>query len=319
MRRLTMLSLLCVAGCGRLYNVGDDSNHKDNLGQGGGTAQCGPVCAIWCEFGNVLDANGCPTCACNPPPQPVQCGSRTCAVGEECCNASCGICVAPGGACTQQACSPVCPAVACTLACQYGFQKGPDGCEICVCNPPPPPDSGHMCGPVCAIYCEFGNVLDANGCPTCACNPAPDSGRTCGPVCAIYCEYGNQLGPDGCPLCACNPPPADAGTKVDAGSPTQCGFAVCQPGTECCNASCGICTPPGFACTQQACACAPVACALACQFGFKKGPDGCDLCECAPAPVTCGNVTCGAGLVCCNASCGICTPPSGACIQVACN
>jgi len=31
---------------------------------------CGPVCDIFCQFGNVLDANGCPTCACNPAPSP---------------------------------------------------------------------------------------------------------------------------------------------------------------------------------------------------------------------------------------------------------
>jgi hypothetical protein len=29
---------------------------------------CGPVCAIYCQYGNVLDENGCPTCTCNPPP-----------------------------------------------------------------------------------------------------------------------------------------------------------------------------------------------------------------------------------------------------------
>jgi hypothetical protein len=29
---------------------------------------CPPVCAIWCEYGNVLDENGCATCECNPPP-----------------------------------------------------------------------------------------------------------------------------------------------------------------------------------------------------------------------------------------------------------
>ena len=32
----------------------------------------------------------------------------------------------------------------------------------------------------------------------------------------------------------------------------------------------------------------------------------------------CGSTTCGAGLVCCNASCGICTKPGMACIQRAC-
>lgn len=30
--------------------------------------------------------------------------------------------------------------------------------------------------------------------------------------------------------------------------------------------------------------CSPVTCALACEFGFLRGADGCELCECAPAP-----------------------------------
>jgi len=29
---------------------------------------CGPVCDIYCEYGHVIDKNGCPTCACNPSP-----------------------------------------------------------------------------------------------------------------------------------------------------------------------------------------------------------------------------------------------------------
>jgi hypothetical protein len=40
----------------------------------------------------------------------------------------------------------------------------------------------------------------------------------------------------------------------------------------------------------------------------SDGPDG----------VACGQVLCPAGRVCCNASCGICTPPGTACIQIAC-
>lgn len=31
---------------------------------------CGPVCDIYCEYGNVLDAQGCPTCQCNKAPAP---------------------------------------------------------------------------------------------------------------------------------------------------------------------------------------------------------------------------------------------------------
>src|SRR5262245_50613762 len=38
-----------------------------------------------------------------------------------------------------------------------------------------------------------------------------------------------------------------------------------------------------------------------------------------PAGVACGSATCAAGEVCCNESCGICTPPDGACIEIACD
>lgn len=41
---------------------------------------CGPVCQIFCEYGHVLDANGCPTCGCNPvPPVPKPCPPEQCA------------------------------------------------------------------------------------------------------------------------------------------------------------------------------------------------------------------------------------------------
>lgn len=44
-------------------------------------------------------------------------------------------------------------------------------------------------------------------------------------------------------------------------------------------------TPDGAAdATADAATCAPVACTLACEFGFVRGPDGCELCECAPEP-----------------------------------
>ena len=36
-----------------------------------------------------------------------RCGDRHCAVGDVCCNSSCGICVPPGYGCTQQACQRI--------------------------------------------------------------------------------------------------------------------------------------------------------------------------------------------------------------------
>ena len=32
------------------------------------TVECGPVCAIYCQYGNVLDKDGCPTCSCKKTP-----------------------------------------------------------------------------------------------------------------------------------------------------------------------------------------------------------------------------------------------------------
>lgn len=53
-----------------------------------------------CVEGYVWDEA---TCACVPEPG-EPCGPVTCAAGEVCCNASCGICTPPGYFCTQQAC-----------------------------------------------------------------------------------------------------------------------------------------------------------------------------------------------------------------------
>lgn len=38
-----------------------------------------------------------------------------------------------------------------------------------------------------------------------------------------------------------------------------------------------------------------------------------------PTAVRCGPTTCAIGQVCCNSSCGVCTPPDGACLYVVCN
>lgn len=48
-----------------------------------------------------------------------------------------------------------------------------------------------------------------------------------------------------------------------------------------------------------------------------------EVCACAATdgsgePEKCGDTVCAEGMVCCNASCGICAPPDGACIEIAC-
>jgi hypothetical protein len=47
--------------------------------------------------------------------------------------------------------------------------------------------------------------------------------------------------------------------------------------------------------------------------------DGAAVCNPIGGGESCGAVSCGPGLECCNASCGICTPPGRVCIQIACD
>src|SRR5690242_20519960 len=70
--------------------------------------------------------------------------------------------------------------------------------------------------------------------------------------------------------------------------PIECGKAVCEPGTTCCNASCGLCVKPGMGCTAHICP--PI------------------IVE-PPTNQQCGPNVCKAGLECCNESCGICVEP----------
>lgn len=96
------------------------------------------------------------------------------------------------------ACGPTgqqeCPAVACTLACENGFQQGEDGCDICACEGGNNTSSGGSSGSTSGgssgmtssssggIVCPqlecpewapcYGPVAtDEQGCPTCGCAP----------------------------------------------------------------------------------------------------------------------------------------------------
>jgi len=123
--------------------------------------QCLPVCEIYCRYGNVLDANGCPMCRCNPAPDAASCSLNDCQ-GRPADTDARGC--ADGTVLTR---------TVCTIG-----QNGTCGWDF----PPCPPNAdGGKCGPVCDIFCQYGNVLDASGCPTCACNPGPcgASGQGC--------------------------------------------------------------------------------------------------------------------------------------------
>lgn len=71
----------------------------------------------------------------NAAPAPrVRCGEALCPEGQVCCNASCGICTAPGGTCTKRACGmPYAPtSAACgPVTCNVGQVCCNASCGIC--------------------------------------------------------------------------------------------------------------------------------------------------------------------------------------------
>ena len=120
-----------------------------------GKCMCGPVCAIYCEYGNVQDVNGCPTCTCNPPPSDP-CATVKCAAGTHC----------DAGKCTPDA-------VSCG-----GFTGKPcPGIGKCVDNPNDscdPNAGGADCPGICScvqyVLCTTDSRFD--GSPSvCACVP----------------------------------------------------------------------------------------------------------------------------------------------------
>ncbi|XP_065644974.1 antistasin-like isoform X1 [Hydra vulgaris] len=108
--------------------------------------KCGPVCKIFCPYGNVLDKNGCPTCRCK----------------------------------TQPTCGPVC-----MIYCVNGNVLDGRRCPTCSCNKIPKCVSKQYsiedinfkqkCPSIACplIKCAYGHVLDQNGCKTCSCRTLP--------------------------------------------------------------------------------------------------------------------------------------------------
>ena len=67
-------------------------------------AECAVIRFTCASGAGFSDACG---CGCLIDGGGTACGPSTCAAGQVCCNASCGICTEPDGFCTQQACEPV--------------------------------------------------------------------------------------------------------------------------------------------------------------------------------------------------------------------
>jgi hypothetical protein len=131
------------------------------------------------------------------------------------------------------------------------------------------------------LILAFGLLaLGSLGTLTCAPPPSPPTAVHCGGIAAFPCPGAGVCLDD--PSDTCDPQNGGA----DCGGLCSCGpnNKLCARGTV-------------WNGDPTVCACVP------------EKP--------APGP-TCGPNTCPAGQTCCNASCGICAPPGGVCIQIAC-
>lgn len=189
---------------------------------GTGGTMCGPVCAIYCPYGNVLDAAGCPTCKCNPAPV---CKVDECGPTARLLPAPCGgtttppVCArdAATGKCAWTAARCACDAIACALKCEFGLKVDPmTGCQQCACNPAPLTCTPGECGPgplVPSMKCSDGTVAG----PVCARSPGGMCAWTltkCPPTlcpaiaCLRACPYGARVDANGCQTCDCLEPQA---------------------------------------------------------------------------------------------------------------
>jgi hypothetical protein len=217
--------------CAALFLVGYDGGSCDGAGDGPETTEaanearpppsgCGTVCDIWCEHGNVLDANGCATCACNPAPETGAGGSA-------------------GG----------CSGVICQLWCEYGNVLDADGCPTCACNPAPNEPANHCQGlgeRACNATSGCLGIYD----DSCACSPCPD-GVDC------FCDCPEPTEPAGaflrCVLDRPAPPQRPArpcNVITDCGDEESCIDGVCVGGQMC--RTDGDC-PAGLLCAANWC------------------------------------------------------------------
>ncbi len=128
-------------------------------------------------------------------------------------------------------------------------------------------------------------------------------GPFCGGIAGLPCPGAGECVDD--PRDDCDP---EAG-GADCSGVCECNVtALCEEGTV-------------WNDSPDVCSCVPAynpCAAVLCPEGSLCVVDG-DEGRCVPMTgESCGDSTCAEGMVCCNASCGICTPPGGVCIQIAC-
>jgi hypothetical protein len=170
-------------GSGGASGSGGVSGSGGASGTGGGSGgtggvMCGPTCAIYCPYGNIVDDKGCPTCGCKP--------------------------------------APVCPALGCAPMCPNGVLKDANGCDTCQCAPPPGDAcTPKECGPAPGApnyLCPDGKTVAGPACR----RTSGTCGWVfvmCPAQCVqtVLCIRGSHWDPS---ACKCVPEPPDGGTSV---------------------------------------------------------------------------------------------------------
>lgn len=234
---------------------------------------CGPVCAIYCPNGNVLDSNGCPTCECKPAVCPQVLCARFCPFGNALDSNGCPACQ-----CKED---PACASIQCA-ACPPGTQAVPSEescCGQCVsCSEPsncplPKCAAGYelkqvsgQCCPTCVPVTVCAAVL----CPNIAMCPAGQV-KVRGPCCE-YCQNATA-----CDNVRCFSASCPEGTKKVYPDGSCC--PSCEPIPDCRAALCfPVKCEPGFEAVRK-----DLSCCATCEPIDRCATVRCARPQCHPA------------------------------------
>ncbi len=171
-------------------------------------------------------------------------------------------------------------------------------------------------GPACGkVRCAVGQVCCNPSCSVCT----PPDGMCTQQACMDDAQRSAIESQTGTPEKSVPAPEPPAGSAVEV----TCANVRCSEGSrcemvqvQCLRAPC----PPVPECKPDAAAATPTPAAKPRPIpgGVKPVPMPPPARTPARGQLTCGKNLCPAGHTCCNASCGICTPPGGRCIQMFC-
>ncbi|XP_060076163.1 antistasin-like [Ylistrum balloti] len=121
----SLLPLLLVAGLACVYGANIDA------------VLCGPMCMMYCPYGNVLNDNGCPLCKCsNYVGFLVESNNRNIVNSRAVigCDWHINFISDPAPELSKLTTAKACPQVMCMIYCPSGNLLGSDGCPQCACN-----------------------------------------------------------------------------------------------------------------------------------------------------------------------------------------